>query len=869
MGGFSVDRLELKRSFVTVQHAHATDSFGAVLSNGEILIAEGSSLHVSDSAALQAAGVFARGSMHITGGSTVHIERVASTSGSGIYSWGDVALTDGSLLHISHAVANRGRRGSQHIFGIGGGLSASGSLQILRNSTVCMEHTRARDLGGGFHVEGILVADGSLLLLRNTSSDLDNGGGFISKRAVMVSNNSNISINDAASGGQGGGFRCQSLQISDRSVIEISQATSQDQGGGFSTNGFVTITSRSRISVSNAQAASYGGAFFAKGDLTIADGSELLIDSVAAGKDSGGFQVSGVEVSDHSLLSISGAVANGFGGAFCSTTFRVKDSNLIITDSVSGKMGGGFFSQGDVLLSNSSLNVSRCSAAHQGGGFNAQAALRVMQNSTVHLEDVSSARGAAGFSSLGRVEIHGSSLEISGAVSEDSGGGFVVSGPLVVNRSTLHISNATARQHGGGFIAEDVTLTASQVSLADVAAVGDGAGFNVQATLHIEDGTVVSIWNASAGRFGGGFSAILGTYLRRAEVRIVKAEAGEVGGGFFVNNLEVVDSRLIASECVAQEEGGGFSAKNVSLSRTHLSISGGALQRGGGVFATKLEAWDSEVLVVGLDGVVEPSADIVLGSGAFVEGPLRLTNSAFQLQNLRGKSAIEARCLRLAQSRLSLDAGTQMGILLQNAACTCGPTTLHMQGALVGSGVSSALLSVDPCGNETLEIAHVRLTTPQAALAEASTHTRLRNITVEYLQDVHETQLLAAPSYEAEAVEVSCASCAQGVTFAPGAGSGLQVVNPPRLMCEQRAVLNRGTTARCRCFFPEQVPDRSYGDDVQVSETGSYCIYCRAHFEARGENCCKCPLYKAGPPRCFWPRTSRRLHNFSKPKGSV
>ena len=638
-----------------------------------------------------------------------------------------------------------------------------------------------------------------------------------------------------------------SLQVSGRSVIEISQATSQDQGGGFSTNGFVTITGGSRISVSNAQAASYGGAFFAKGDLTIADGSELLIDSVAGGKDSGGFQVSGVEVSDQSLLSISGAVANGSGGAFCSTTFRVKDSNTTTADTKSGELGGGFFSQGDVLISNSSLHLARCSAASEGGGFNAQADLRVIQNSTVHLQDVTAARGGAGFGSLGRAEIHGSSLEISGAVSEDSGGGFVVSGPLVVNRSTLHISNSTAREHGGGFGGQDVILTASQVSLADVAAGGDGAGFNVQATLHIEDGTVVSIWNASAGRFGGGFSAILGTYLRRAEVRIVKAAAGEVGGGFSVNNLEVVDSMLIASECVAQEEGGGFSAKNISLFRTHLSISSGALQRGGGVFATKLEAWDSEVLVVGLDGIVEPSADIVLGSGAFVEGPLRLTNSAFQLQNLRGKSAIEARCLRLAQSTLSLDAFTQVGIALQNAACTCGPATLQMQGALVGAGVSSALLFLDPCRNETLEIAHVHLTTAQTTLAEASTHTRLRNITVEYLQDVHETQLLAAPSYEAEAVEVSCASCAQGVTFAPGAGSGLQVVNPPRLMCEQRAVLNRGTTARCRCFFPEQVPDPSYGHDVQVSETGSYCIYCQAHFEARDENCSKCPLYKAGP----------------------
>ena len=747
-----------------------------------------------------------------------------------------------------------GRRdsGVRVSFGQGGGLLASGYLQILRNSTVCIEHARARDFAGGFHVKGILVADGSLLLLRNTSSDLTNAGGFYSKGAVTVSNSSKISIHSAASGGHGGGFLCNgSLQVSGGSVIELSQATSQDQGGGFSTNGFVTITGGSRISVSNAQAASYGGAFFAKGDLTIADGSELLIDSVAGGKDSGGFQVSGVEVSDQSLLSISGAVANGSGGAFCSTTFRVKDSNIIITDSVSGEMGGGFFSQGDVLLSNSSLHVARCSAEHQGGGFNAHADLRVIQNSTVHLQDVTAARGGAGFGSLGRVEIHGSSLEISGAVSEDSGGGFVVSGPLVVNRSTLHISNATARQHGGGFAAQDVILTASRVSLADVAAGGDGAGFNVQATLHIEDGTVVSIWNASARRFGGGFSAILGTYLRRAAVRIVKAEAGEVGGGFFVNNLEVADSRLIASECVAQEEGGGFYAKNVSLFRTHLSISGGALQRGGGIFATKLEAWDSEVLVVGLDGIVEPSADVVLGSGAFVEGPLRLTNSAFQLQNLGGKSAIEARCLRLAQSTLSLDAYTQVGISLQNAACTCGPVTLHMQGALVGAGVSSALLSAEPCGNDTLEIAHVRLTTAQAALAEASTHTRLRNITVEYVQDVQETQLLAAPSYEAEAVEVSCVSCARGVTFAPGASSELQVVSPPRLMCEQRAFLNMSTTARCRCAFPEQVPDRNYGDDVQVSETGSYCMYCQAHFEARDENCSKCPLYKAGPPRCM------------------
>ena len=849
-GGFLVrDGLELKRSRVTVQHVHATQEIGAVSSFGAILISEGSSLHVSDCSALgQSAGLWAHGSLRITGGSAVRIQRVSSAAASGVLAHGDVLLTGGSLLHIANAFAS----GSTMLFGQCGGLLTFGLLQVLSSSTVRIEHARALDSPGGFGAEGVVVADGSLLLLRNTSAE-GAGGGFWTRGAVNVSNSSNISIRDATAGSHGGGFSCDGgLRVSSRSVVEILRATSEDQGGGFIiTGGFVRVTGGSRIRISSAQAVSNGGGFRATGDVTIAEGSELLIDSATAGKDGGGFYASKVEVYDQSLLSISGARADGNGGAFCAASFAVWDSSLIIRDSAAADGGGGFFSMGDVLIATSSLQVARCRTAGEGGGFRVEATLRVIENSTVDLRDVTAAAGG-GFACLGRVEIHASSLEVTGAAAEmKSGGGFQVSDTLVLNASRLRISNSTARKHGGGFASEDVILTASDATFADVAAGRDGAGFNAQANLRIEDGAAVSIRNANAGRVGGGFVTLLATYLQKAEVRIVQAVAGKGGGCFHTNNLELSESMLEASECVAQVDGGGFYGDKVTLSRAHVRISGSALERGGGFFAQELEAWNSELWVAGLDSMAQPATagtDAVLGSGAFVAGPLRLTNSAVRLRNLRGKSAIASRCLRLTQATLSLDAATEVGVSVQNALCSCHAThvaagveirSLHLEGALVGASVSSALLSVEPCGKEILEMAHVHLRTAQAALATTKAHTRLRNITVEYLEAIHEIQLLTAPSFEAQTVQVSCPACAQGVTFA-SASTGLQAVSPPSLHCEDTALLN-GTTARCGCAFPQQVPDDvHYGLDVEVSETGSYCMYCPSHSQARGEECEKC-----------------------------
>ena len=757
----------------------------------------------------------------------IHSSTPLSTSkadwGGGFSAHRTVRLTDASL-YILDSTAGTGGGGGFH----SGGLELRASLMSVRGG-------KAESLGGAFWLASVYeershvsVADSRVYIEECMAGAI--GGGFItgSTDEVRISG-SVLKVFNVQAGQRSGGFDVGSLQVSS-SVLQLENTTVYPgKVGAFHVWGRMVIGNHSNVTISRTSAEESTGGFNAETSLEVIDGSMLSIQQANTLGPIGGFRASGpIRIAGGSALQISNSTARA-------------------------DNGGGLWADHDVVVTGrSQLSISDSTSGRSGGGLEVKGSLRVMDQSIVSLERCVAASDGGG-AHIGRhvLVAAGSQFWVSDAVALSDGGGFFCQSLQIVQGSRMDLQNVSA-QSGGGFytpgdvvVAHSSNLTVSESS----AKLLNGGAFAAERMLRVTNGSRLEVANATAQKSGGAFTAETVSVGMKSQITILGGIAGKLGGCFRSRNLELVDSQLVASECLAKRAGGGFYAWRVSLLRSRLSVSGSAFQRGGGFFAKKkLNAWDSELgIISSFHSVGESSADIVLGSGAFVQGPLRLTNSAFRLQNLGGKSALEARCLRIAQSTLLLDAGTQVGIALQNAGCACGPTTLHMQGALVGAGVSSALLSVDPCGNETLEIAHVRFTTAQAALAEASTHTRLRNITVEYLQDVHETQLLAAPSYEAEAVEVSCVSCAHGVTFAPGASSGLQVVSPPRLMCEQRAFLNGGTTARCRCFFPEQVPDPSYGDDVQVSETGSYCGYCPAHFQARDENCSKCPLYKAGP----------------------
>ena len=853
-GGLSVDSVELKRSRLTIQHARAVQDFAAVFSKRAIFVTEGSMVRISDAHASKkkssTAAMFTSEGLVVAGGSSVHIERATAANNPGIRA-ASIVVADGSLLRISktHALGES--------LGGTGAFAVEGSLQVLNTSTVRIEDTTALDFAGGFWSgSGVVVSDGSLLFLRNTTTPIG-AGGFFTLGAVEVSGKSNISISHAASGETGGGFMCdKGVRIMGGSMVEISEATSDDQGGGFATNGAVVVSDGSFLRVSGARAESHGGGFYAMGDVIVSKGSTVWIDNAASGADGGGFHARGlVEVSRQSLLNISSTAATLSGGGFMArSAFRLAAARVLVANSSAGEHGGGFFCVGDALISQgSSLKLAHCASGSQGGGFQAEAAARVVDDSAVDIED-SKAVAGGGFGSVGPVEINASRLQLFRVSAEQDGGGFHVKDLFLVNGSKLHIDQATAGGHGGGFGADDVTVLASNVTIENVAAVsGSGAGINAQQALRIAGGSVVSIWNATAGLDGAGILAMLSSSIQDlAEVSIAYAFAGERGGCFWSGQLELSHSRLVASQC-SSRDGGGFRTESASLTRAHLSILGGA-ERGGGFFVERsMEASDSELWVAGWHGqrgqrgsMTQQAADAALGSGAFLQGPLRLTRSALHLQNLQGRTALVSRCLELSQSLVVVNATTAVGISLQNAACSCG-RALRVDGALVGSGISSALLSVDPCGDETLAVTDVWLQTSRAAVAETTAHTRVRNVTVEYLEPLDAAVLLNAPSFDVESAKVSCAACTDGVTFGVADGFGLQVVSASWLRCGSEAALNDSSTQRCGCV-PPQVPDKSsFGDYVKPWETRDYCVYCPPNFESHDDDddCHKCPLHKA------------------------
>ncbi|CAE7805790.1 GIP, partial [Symbiodinium necroappetens] len=753
----------------------------------------------------------------------------------------------------------------QHTHAADGGGFVSDRAVRLINASLYILDSMAESFGGGFCC-GALELTGSLMTVRGGKA-ASSGAFFV---ASIYGGSSHVSIVDSrvyveecTAKNIAGGFSTRQegeLRIAG-SVLKVLNARAGRRSGGFDV-GSLQVSS-SVIELENTTADWYVGAFTVWRRMVVGNHSKITLFRTFAVEQFGGFNAEkGFEVVDGSMLSIHEAKTLGPCGAFGAfasvqiagaSTLRVSRSTAQAGD------GGGLCLRtraGEVLVTGrSQLAISDATSGGKGGGLQVLGSLRVTDQSVVHLERCSAAGDGGGAYILGDVVVaHGSRFLVSDAMAGGEGGGLNSESVKIVEGSRLELQAVSAARGGGFYTYQFVVVAGSStLTVSGSDAKLKGGAFVVERTLRVTKQSRLEAENSRAQENGGTFAAETVSASEGSEIVIRNGSAGQNGGCVWSQKLELSDSMLEASECVAHVDGGGFHADKVTLSRAQVRISGSALERGGGFFAQELEAWNSELWVAGLDSMAQPAkpgADAVLGSGAFVGGPLRLANSAVHLHNLWGKSALASRCLLLSQSTLSLDAATEVGISVQNALCSCHAThvagvdfpSLHLEGALVGMGVSSALLSVEPCGNETLEIAHVHFRTSHAAVAKTTAHTRLRNITVEYLEAIHEIQLLTAPSFEAETVQVSCPACAQGVTFASGT-SGLRAVSPPSLHCEKTALLN-GTTARCGCFFPQQVPDKHYGDDVEVSETGSYCMYCPSHSQARGEDCEKCPLHK-------------------------
>ena len=132
-------------------------------------------------------------------------------------------------------------------------------------------------------------------------------------------------------------------------------------------------------------------------------------------------------------------------------------STVSIQNATSAKLGGGFVAYDEVVIAEmSNVNISDA-VAEQGGGFQVNQRLRVMSKSTLNLQNVKAGTNGGGLYALGDVDIAGG--------------------------STVNISNGQA-------------------------VFGDGGGFQAGYELNVSNGSTLIILNATAGRFGGGFSTV-------------------------------------------------------------------------------------------------------------------------------------------------------------------------------------------------------------------------------------------------------------------------------------------------------------------------------------------------------------------------
>ena len=742
--------------------------------------------------------------------------------------------------------------------GDGGGIFVRGVLR-LKNASLHILDSMA-DKGGGFFCQGLDLT-ASTLDVQLTSAQ-SSGGAFLvsftgsrgSTAARIIG--SRITIASCSAGTVGGGFIISGIRDTGkfqlaRSQLRLSNVTAGQIAGGFEVDSLQMQASE--LQLEDATSANVGGFHSFKGILIIR--SNISLANTAASGESGGFHTgSSLEVTSFSSVKIVNSTASHCGGFQALARVLIADSVLRVDKSTASTAGGAVCAANDVLIvRGSKLFVSHSQAlSGSGGALEVLGSLQVSDNSTVSLNGCwASSRGGGAHVRRSIVVAGRSSVAISATGAAEKGGGLATGNLRLTNQSRLNLETVSAEEGGGVYALGEVIVEDRSVSsvLTSAAIAGRGGAFSVSGKLEVASNSTLEIRNATARVDGGGIDA---RYLniRNHSLLIFSGNiAGRDGGAFYVGGAQLSDSDMLIEECRAQVDGGGIWAMLVWLKHSRVSIASRALDRGGGIFAQSIEAVDSELLV---SGGLAPVADAMLGSGAFLQGPLRLVRSTMRLQDLQGESGLVSRCMELDNSTLSLDSdagqGLNKGIALQNAGCTCH-AALQIHGGIRAVGVNSALFSVDACGNETLHVSHVHLQALHAAVAEARAHTALSNVTVEYLQPlqpVHDgmAPLVVAPSFEAQSVEISCQSCGpNGVTFAADGGK-LSAVSSRSLRCDAKASLVEGSTALCTCVG-QQVADPSYGQAVQASEALNYCIYCPPQFEAIDGECQKCPLHKA------------------------
>eukprot|EP00435_Cladocopium_sp_Y103_P027822 s3514_g6.t2 len=648
-GGFKTKRrLQVtNRSTVNIVNATSGKQGGGFQVNGRLQVTDSSSVSLQNVTAGQhGGGFFALGEVEIAGSSTVNIRNshAESGDGGGFDIESSMKVSTGSTLRMHNATAGRWGGGFyarkvvisgsavsiQHASAEeqGGGFYAK-EIVVEMMSTVNIVNATSGEQGGGFQVEGRLhVIGSSCVSLQNVTAGTY-GGGFLAIGEVEIAGSSTINITNSTAGFSGGGFAVKGPIVSNRSTLRILNAKAGSYGGGFDAT--KVLISGSSVSLQNVTAGTHGGGFRALGEVEIAGSSTVNIrNSHAESGSGGGFDIEGLKVLTGSTLRIWNARAEWYGGGFSARTVVIRGSTVSIQHAAAEALGGGFVSEKVVVAAMSTVNIFRASAG-QGGGCQVEGRFQVTNSSAVSVQHAAAREHGGGFYAKEIVVEMMSTVNIVNATSGERGGGFQVDGRLqVTNSSSVSLQNVTAGTLGGGFsVYGNVEIAGSST----INIESGGGGFKASTALSISRGSMLRIWNATAGGSGGGFIAQQ-VAMSSSKLGVQHVTAGQYGGGF-VTLAEVVlagHSILNIVHAASGEQGGGFQVQgrlHVTNSST-VSVQHAKTRKNGGGFLA------AEVAIVGMSTVnIVNATSGERGGGFRVDGRLQVTNSScISLQNV-------------------------------------------------------------------------------------------------------------------------------------------------------------------------------------------------------------------------------------------
>ena len=439
----------------------------------------------------------------------------------------------------------------------GAGFSESGSMTIIKSSTVTGNHSSIA--GGGWTVEGgtLLVSEGSTI--SNNTASARGGGVAGNQNANITIQNSNISNNVAQgnisypilNGGGGIYTATAALQVSD-STISGNTATARYGGGIFMDESDNVTISGTTIS-SNQWVGSGGGIFVS---------------------DSDNFALTNSTISGHTLVNGAGA------GMFVqnSANANITGSTISNNETFSGGAMRTFRAH-DMTISESTITGN--SASNFGGGLFIATSYRVMVDKSTISSNSVTALGSkgGGLNIVGADDMTISDSTISGNYARDLGAGMHIgySGGLHTYNFKIEqttISGNSAEFTGGGIAIENVPgMTVSQSTI-----TGNDARLGLGGGMRIDDSPDFNLLNSIV----SGNSAVAET-----EISALNSSFDNVSFNVLGDNSSGFDNGFMnfspdATNILAALDAGGsgLTAQNIPLNEIigELDDNGGPTQ---------------------------------------------------------------------------------------------------------------------------------------------------------------------------------------------------------------------------------------------------------------------------------------------------